>query len=51
LEAAHGLNSGQLPVEEARAFMKETLDAAGRQEYKAKLQEQLDAYIAANPVS
>lgn len=49
LEASHGLNSGQLPTDEARAMMKETLDAAGRQEYKAKLQAQLDAFIAANP--
>jgi ABC-type glycerol-3-phosphate transport system substrate-binding protein len=49
LEASHGLYSGQLPVEEARAQMKSTLDAAGRQEYKATLQAQLDAYIAANP--
>ena len=34
---------------EARAMMKETLDSAGRQENKEKLQAQLDAYIEANP--
>jgi hypothetical protein len=49
LEATHGLNSGQLPVEEARAQMKQILDDAGRQEYKAKLQAQLDEFMAANP--
>jgi putative aldouronate transport system substrate-binding protein len=46
LEATHGLNSGQLPVEEAKAKMKQMLDDAGRQTYKEKLQAQLDAYIA-----
>ena len=46
-EAAHGLNTGQVPVEEARAQMKALLDDAGRQEYKEKLQAQLDAFIAA----
>ena len=49
LEASHGFTSGQVPTDEARAQMKSTLDAAGRQEYKAKLQAQLDEYIAANP--
>ena len=49
LEAVHGLASGQLPTDEARAMMKDTLDSAGRQEYKEKLQAQLDAYIEANP--
>ena len=49
LEATHGLNSGQLPVEEAKVQMKDMLDAAGRQTYKEKLQAQLDAFMAANP--
>jgi putative aldouronate transport system substrate-binding protein len=48
-EAAHGLQSGQMPVEEAVARMKQMLDDAGRQEYKAKIQAQLDEYIKANP--
>ncbi len=29
--------------------MKKLLDEAGRQDYKAKLQQQLDDYMAANP--
>jgi hypothetical protein len=49
LEAVHGLYSGQLPVEESRAKAKEMLDGAGRQEYKAKIQAQLDEYMKANP--
>jgi putative aldouronate transport system substrate-binding protein len=49
LEAVHGLASGQLPTDEARAQMKSMLDGAGRQEFKQKLQAQLDEYIAANP--
>lgn len=47
-EAVHGLMSGQEPVADAIAKMKKMLDEAGRQEYKAKLQEQIDAFIAAN---
>ena len=33
----------------SHAQMKQMLDDAGRQEYKAKLQAQLDAFMAANP--
>jgi len=51
LEATHGLNSGQVDTAEAQAQMKKMLDDAGRQDYKAKLQAQLDAYIAANKKS
>lgn len=51
LEATHGLNSGQVATADAQAQMKKMLDDAGRQEYKAKLQAQLDAYIAANKKS
>jgi len=47
-EAVHGLFSGQQPVADALTKMKQMLDDAGRQEYKEKLQAQLDAYIAAN---
>jgi putative aldouronate transport system substrate-binding protein len=46
-EASHGLTTGQTTVEESVAAMKKMLDDAGRQEYKAKLQAQLDAFIAA----
>ncbi len=45
-EAVHGLDTGQMPVEEARAKMKKMLDDAGRQQYKEKLQKQLDDFIA-----
>ena len=51
LEATHGWTSGQLPTEESYAQMKKMLDEAGRQEYKAKLQAQLDEYMAANPAA
>jgi hypothetical protein len=51
LEATHGLNSGQVATPDAQAQMKKLLDGAGRQDYKAKLQAQLDAYIAANKKS
>ena len=47
-EAVHGLNTGQVVPEDGVAKMKEMLDAAGRQEFKQKLQAQLDAYIAAH---
>ena len=47
LEASHGFTTGQLPTEEARAQMKKLLDDAGRQDYKAKLQAQLDEFIKA----
>lgn len=49
LEAVHGLMSGQMPTDEARAMCKRMLDDAGRQTYKEKLQAQIDAFIAANP--
>lgn len=45
-EAVHGLATGQMPVAEAVAKMKQMLDDAGRQDYKAKLQAQLDEFIA-----
>jgi len=51
LEATHGLNSGQVATAVAQAQMKKMLDDAGRQDYKAKLQAQLDAYIAENKKS
>ncbi len=47
LEAVHGRNSGQLPTAEATQMIKDTLDSAGRQEYKEKLQAQLNDFIAA----
>lgn len=47
-EAVHGLDTGQLPTDEAIAKAKKMLDEAGRQEFKAKLQKQLDDFIAAN---
>jgi putative aldouronate transport system substrate-binding protein len=46
-EAVHGLNTGQMPTDEAVAKLKQMLNDAGRQEYKAKLQKQLDDFIAA----
>lgn len=46
-EASHGLLSGQLPTEEALAMFTKTLDDAGRQTYREKLQKQLDDFIAA----
>jgi putative aldouronate transport system substrate-binding protein len=49
-EAYHGLGTGQLPTDEAIAKFKKTLDDAGRQQLKAKIQKQLDDYIAANKV-
>jgi putative aldouronate transport system substrate-binding protein len=49
LEATHGWTSGQLPTAESYAQMKKMLDDAGRQEYKAQLQAQLDEFMAANP--
>ncbi len=47
-EATHGFNSGQEATADAIAKMKQMLDGAGRQEYKAKLQKQVDDYIAAH---
>jgi putative aldouronate transport system substrate-binding protein len=47
-EAVHGLNTGQVATDEAIAKMKKMLDDAGRQEYKVKLQKQLDDFIATN---
>jgi hypothetical protein len=47
-EAYHGLGTGQLPTDEGIAKMKKTLDDAGRQQYKEKVQKQLDDYIATN---
>jgi putative aldouronate transport system substrate-binding protein len=46
-EASHGLLSGQVPTDEALATFKKTLDDAGRQTYREKLQKQLDDFIAA----
>ena len=45
-EANHGFSTGQLPTDEAIAKFQKTLDDAGRQEYKEKLQKQLDDFIA-----
>jgi putative aldouronate transport system substrate-binding protein len=50
-EGFHGFATGQAPTDEAIATMKQTLDDAGRQEYKAAVQKQLDDYIAAHPAS
>lgn len=47
-EAYHGFGTGQMPTDEAIAKMKKTLDDAGRQQYKAKVQKQLDDYLAAH---
>ena len=45
-EAAHALLTGQLPVEEAIAQYKNTLDSAGRQELKDALKKQFEEYVA-----
>jgi len=47
-EAVHGFMTGQQATDEAVKAMKKTLDDAGRQTYKEKLQKQLDDYIAAH---
>jgi putative aldouronate transport system substrate-binding protein len=47
-EAAHGLSTGQMPTEEALVKYAQTLDGAGRQALKEKVQKQLDDWIAAN---
>jgi hypothetical protein len=47
-EAFHGYNTGQEPTNEAIVKIKKMLDDNGRQTYKAKLQKQLDDYIAAH---
>jgi putative aldouronate transport system substrate-binding protein len=49
LEAYHGLDTGQMDTDEAIAKAKSMMDGAGRQAVKAKLQKQLDDYIAAHP--
>ena len=48
-EAFHGLITGQLATDEAIAKAKKMMDDAGRQDLRAKLQKQLDDYIAAHP--
>ena len=45
-EAIHSLNTGQMPTDEAVQKMKKMLDDTGRQTYMAKLQKQLDDFIA-----
>ena len=47
-EAFHGFNTGQMPTDEAIAKIKKMLDDNGRQTFKAKIQKQLDDYIAAH---
>ncbi len=47
-EAYHGFGTGQMDTTAAIAKLKSTLDAAGRQQYKADIQGQVNAYIAAN---
>jgi putative aldouronate transport system substrate-binding protein len=47
-EATHGMNTGQVATEEAVKKVKQMLDDNGRQEFKEKLQKQLDDYIAAH---
>ena len=48
-EATHGVYSGQMPVADAVKKMTTTLDGAGRQALKDKLQKQFDDWRAANP--
>jgi len=48
-EAAYGMQTSELPAAEAIAKYKDTLDKAGRQDLKAKAQEQMDAWLAQNP--
>jgi len=47
-EAVHGINTGQVATEDAIKSMKKMLDDNGRQTFKAKIQKQLDDYIAAH---
>ena len=47
-EAVHGMNTGQLPTDEAVAKVKQMLDDNGRQTFREKIQKQLDDYIAAH---
>jgi hypothetical protein len=47
-ESVHGFNTGQMPTDQAIAKMKKMLDDNGRQTFKAKIQKQLDDYIAAH---
>jgi putative aldouronate transport system substrate-binding protein len=47
-EAYHGLATGQIATDAAITKFKKTLDDAGRQQYKEKVQKQLDDYIAAH---
>ncbi len=50
-EAAHGLDSGQMPVAEAKAMMSKLMDEAGRQTVKAAIQKQFDDWRVAHPQS
>ena len=50
-EAAHGLDSGQMPVAEARAMMTKLMDEAGRQTVKTVIQKQFDDWRVAHPQS
>jgi len=47
-EASHALQLGSIDVTEGIKAYKKALDAAGRQQLKAKFQEQLDNWIAKN---
>jgi ABC-type glycerol-3-phosphate transport system substrate-binding protein len=49
-EAYHGFGTGQMATPDAITKMKQTLDNAGRQNYKTEIQKQVNAYIAANKV-
>jgi hypothetical protein len=49
-EAVHGLDTGQMDPAAAKAKMTQMLDEAGRQEFKKKLQAQLDQYITEHKV-
>ena len=50
-EATHGVYSGQMVTADAVKKMTTTLDGAGRQALKDKLQKQFDDWLAANPVA
>ena len=47
-EAEYGITTGQKPPEESIPFYTKTLDGAGRQNVKQKLQKQFDDWLAAN---
>jgi putative aldouronate transport system substrate-binding protein len=50
-EAVHGMDTGQIDPATAKAQFTKMMDDAGRQTFKAKLQKQLDDFIAAHPAA